>query len=65
MPLAKTRGDTSSYSEVVFEVEEGRVRIEALRYSDLKRYESTIQLVVGPGPDGEWLIFEEISRSIP
>jgi hypothetical protein len=65
MPLAKVRGDTGSYSEVTFKAEDGRVRIEALRYSDLKAYESPIELVVGPGPDGEWLIFAEISRSVP
>lgn len=65
MPLAKTRGDTSTYSDAVFSVEGERVRIDALRYSNLKQYEAPIQLEVGRGPDGEWLVFKEISRSIP
>ena len=65
MPLAKSRGDTGHYSDITYEKEGKGVRITASRYSDLKKYESPILFLVAPSPDGAWLIYEEISRSIP
>ena len=41
------------------------MRISATRYSELKKYASPFSLLVGPGLDGNWLIFEEISESRP
>jgi len=41
------------------------VRIACARFSTLKNYTSPITLLVGPGPDGGWLIFEESSESRP
>ena len=65
MPIAKERGDTSTYSEVKY-VEEGKnVRITATRFSDLKKYSSPLSLLVGPAADGKWLIKEELSESKP
>lgn len=64
MPLAAARQDRSTYSEITFKVEGERVRIRALRHSHLKDHTSPIELLVGPGPD-RWLIYEEISQSVP
>jgi len=64
MPLAKERGDTSSYSECAYSEEGARVRITCKRFSTLKKYTSPISLLVGPTPGG-WLIFEELSESQP
>jgi uncharacterized RDD family membrane protein YckC len=42
-----------------------RVRVACARFSTLKNYTSPISVLVGPGPTGAWLIFEEISESRP
>jgi len=65
IPLAQARGDTSSYSQVSFSQEGRGVRIHATRFSDLKRYESPLSLLVAPNASGQWLIYEEISESQP
>lgn len=65
MPVAKARGDTSSYSEVTFKVEGSGVRIRATRFSNLKKYSSPISLLVAPNGNGPWLIREELSESQP
>lgn len=65
MPVAKARGDRSTYAEVKYTADGGRVRITATRYSELKRYSSPISLLVGPRADGRWMILEELSTSQP
>jgi len=65
MPQAKEAGDLSTYSDVKFIPEGARVRIEATRYSELKKYSSPFALLVGPSEDGTWLIFEEVGESRP
>ena len=65
MPLAKARGDTSTYSDTKYTPEGDRVRINCTRFSELKKYSSPLSLLVGPDKDGKWLIFEEISESQP
>ena len=65
MPVAKQRGDTSKYSNCKYTAEGERVRIACNRYSNLKKYDSPLSLLVGPGPKGAWLIFEELSASQP
>jgi hypothetical protein len=65
MPLAKTRGDRSTYADVRYTSEGERVRISAARFSELKNYTSPITLLVGPSPNGKWLIYEELSESRP
>jgi hypothetical protein len=65
MPAAKARGDRSTYSQVSYASEGERVRIQAARFSELKNYTSPISLLVGPSPDGKWLIYEERSESRP
>lgn len=65
MGVAKIRGDTNQYSNFTYAVEKGRVRIKATRYSNMKKYESPLELLVGPDKKGQWLIYEEISESQP
>jgi hypothetical protein len=65
VPLAKLRGDTSTYSDVTYTPEGDGVRIEADRYSKLKKYHSPISILVKPSGSGAWLIYEEISESQP
>ena len=65
IPLAKAKNDTSRYSACTYADENGRVRIVCSRFSVLKNYTSPISVVVGPGPRGAWLIFEELSESRP
>ncbi len=62
-PLAKARGDKSRYSDVTYTLEGENVRIKCIRYSEMKKYFSPFELLVGPAEDGRWLIFEEISES--
>jgi hypothetical protein len=65
IPLAKARNDVSRYSGCTYASEGARVRIVCARFSELKNYTSPVSLLVGPGPDGAWLIFEELSESRP
>lgn len=65
MSLANARGDTSTYSEVVYTVEGDGVRITADRFSNLKKYHSPISILLKPDASGAWLIAEELSESRP
>lgn len=65
MPLARARGDRSTFSDVRYAAEGARVRIRASRFSELKQYTSPISLLVGPSASGSWLIYEEVSESRP
>jgi hypothetical protein len=65
MPLAKQRGDISTYSQISYTIEGDGVRIKADRYSELKKYHSPISILVKPSGAGVWLIFEELSESQP
>ena len=65
MPLAKARGDRSTYSDCKYEATGQDVRITCSRYSELKKYSSPLTLVVGPRSEGEWVIVEELSESQP
>jgi hypothetical protein len=65
IPLAKARGDRSTYSRCTYEPQGARVRITCYRYSELKNYTSPYTLVVGPGRGGQWQILEERSESRP
>jgi ketosteroid isomerase-like protein len=65
MPIAKARGDVSTYSDLSYQRDGTRVRIRATRYSILKQYSSPYTLLVGPGAAGQWLIYEERSITRP
>jgi hypothetical protein len=65
MPLAKARGDRSTYSDCKYEETGQDVRITCSRYSELKKYASPLTLVVGPRRGAEWVILQELSESQP
>ncbi len=65
MPLAKAKGDYSTYSNVTFSEEGRNVRVKAMRHSVLKKYSSPISLLIGPNEQGQWLILEEFGESQP
>lgn len=65
MPMAKTRGDTSTYSDVKYAFEGSNVRIKATRYSELKKYASPLSMLVGRCADGRFGVLEELSQSRP
>ena len=65
MPVAKSRGDTSTYSRVTYTEEGPGVRIRALRFSNLKKYSSPLSLLVAPDTSGRWRIREELSETQP
>jgi hypothetical protein len=65
IPLAKARNDLSRYSSCTYTAEGARVRIACARFSVLKNYTSPMSLLVGHGPAGGWLVFEELSESRP
>ena len=65
IPIAKARNDTSRYSNCSYVADGPRVRILCSRFSVLKNYTSPVSVLVGPGPSGSWLIFEELSESRP
>ena len=62
-PVAKVRGDRSTYSGVTYTPEGEFVRINASRVSEPGKHASPINLLVGRSPGGQWLIYEERSES--
>jgi hypothetical protein len=58
-------GDSSRYTACTYAAEGARVRIVCSRFGVLKNYTAPISVLVGPGPAGGWLIFEELSESRP
>ena len=65
MPLARAKGDYSTYSDVAFAPEATGFRITATRYSVLKQYSSPISLLVGDCGGGTFGILEELGQSQP
>ncbi len=65
IPLARSRGDKNTYSKMSYIVEGDRVRIRCTRYSELKKYSSPMELIVGPDASGTWKIFQELTESRP
>jgi hypothetical protein len=63
MPTAKPRGDTSKYSELNLTKEGDKVRVTAIRFSELKRYSAPLSMLIGPDGNGAWRIYEELSES--
>jgi hypothetical protein len=57
--------DLNFYSAVNYLAEGGRVRIKAMRYAELQKAVSPVELLVGPDASGTWRIFEELSESHP
>jgi hypothetical protein len=65
MPLAKARGDVSTFSQVRFVAEGENTRITAARFSQLKNYTSPVSILVGPCEGSGLAILEELSESQP
>jgi hypothetical protein len=65
MPLAKQRGDSSTYTDITLSQDGDKVRVTATRFSNLKKYSSPLSLLVAPNKEGVWLIHEELSESQP
>lgn len=59
------RQDLNYYSAVTYLREGSRVRIKAMRYAELQKAVSPVELLVGPVAAGSWRIFEELSESHP
>lgn len=65
MPVAKARGDYSTYTNITATPEGKGVRIKATRFSEIKHYESPLSMLLQKTANGEWTITEEISQSQP
>jgi hypothetical protein len=61
----ETRQDLNYYTAVSYLREGTRVRIKAMRYAELQKAVSPVELLVGPDANGDWRIFEELSESHP
>jgi hypothetical protein len=61
----ETRQDLNYYSAVTYLREGSRVRIKAMRYAEMQKALSPVELLVGPDSGGTWRIFEELSESHP
>jgi hypothetical protein len=59
------RQDLNFYSAVNYLREGSRVRIKAMRYAELQKAVSPVELLVGPNAAGAWRIYEELSESHP
>jgi hypothetical protein len=59
------RQDLNFYSAVNYLRDGSRVRIKAMRYAELQKAVSPVELLVGPNAAGTWRIFEELSESHP
>lgn len=65
MPLARAKGDFSTYTGATFVAEGSGIRITAIRHSQSKGYSSPISILVGDCGAGSLGILEEISESQP
>lgn len=66
MPLAKIRGDRSTYTNIKISVEGARAKIKADRYSVIKCYTDTgYYMIVERQPDERYLIVEEYLETQP
>ncbi len=63
MSMAKITEDKTAYTEVKYAQDGERVRITCVRSSGSLDPASALSLLVGPAPDGKWLIFEELAES--
>lgn len=59
---ARQRGDYNRYRDVEYVAVDAGVRIRGIRHSVWKGYDSPFSMVVAQGPDGRWVIIEEVQR---
>jgi len=60
-----TRQDLNYYTAANYLREGSRVRIKAMRYAEMQKIVSPIELLVGPDRSGSWRIYEELGESHP
>ncbi len=60
--LARREKDKGRYAAIRYTEEGDNVRIRADRQSLRDNYTAPLTLLVGPNPDGEWVILEEFSE---
>jgi hypothetical protein len=66
MPGAAQRGAHNEYSDVRYkDLGNGFVQITMRQRQLPKDFTTTVELVVGPDPNGRWLIWEDISEAPP
>ena len=66
MPVAKAKGDKSTFSQIVISIDGKRAKIKANRYSNLKCYTDTgYFMIVEQQPDSKYKILEEYMESQP
>lgn len=66
MPLAKTRGDKSTFSHIIISIDGKQAKIKANRYSNLKCYTDIgYFMIIELQPDGKYKIIEEYMESQP
>jgi hypothetical protein len=65
MPVAKARGEYSTFSNVKYVPEGGNVRVTATRYSELKKYSAPHSVVIGACNGDGWGILDETSETRP
>jgi hypothetical protein len=61
----QTKEDLNYYSAIGYQREGSQVRIKAMRYAQMQKAVSPVQLLVGPDAGGTWRIFEERSEGHP
>ena len=66
LPGAAERGAHNEYSDVRYkDLGNGFVQITMRQRQLPKDFRTDVELVVGPGPTGQWLIWEDISEAPP
>jgi hypothetical protein len=65
MPIAKSRGDSNSYSDCSYAAEARGVRISCQRFSRLKQFSGPMSLLVARSASRQWQILEDFSESAP
>ena len=60
---AEERGARNTYSDVTFEPDGDFVRIRMKRLQEPPGVTLAQELLVGPGPDGRWLIWNEVAQA--
>lgn len=65
MPLAKLKGDYSTYKNIQHQTTKGGINFTATRHSELKNYDSPISVKIGACSTERVGILEEISVSQP
>ena len=66
MPMAKAKGDVSTFSEIYVSIDGKRAKIKANRYSNLRCYTDTgYYMIIERQPDGEYKIVREYTETQP